>query len=459
MMEYRYYRELKHNYLIVKKEMSTTTEDRYRCRIAESGRIKGLIPCSERSINGENYYYYEIGSMQTLRDRFSSSGMNYTQLTTLLNDIKNLLVELSDFLLGQEGLIFNTASIYTDLTTGSFRFMYCPFYDEEKNFSSFAMDLLSLVDEKDEKATELVYRLCEESTSREDFVYELIQECLESGRDEEVPESIPQHQIIDEDFGLDDGQEPEPVYEKGRRMKRAGKRLSGKMQLLFSLMFALLLAGMVYIRVNYILSSGENMLSILVMIVSAITGVAALVGGFKELKDARKESREDSLVKKETEPGGEEKDEDIYANEPARAAVKTEDFPLGVSSFKKTLKVTGSFPSNGPSFGETVVLDEVRQEGMTLFSRNLDKTERISLENLPVTIGKMAGCVDRVIDDMSVSRIHCRFEQEGEDRFFVRDLGSTNGTFKNGVRLSPQEKVLIDEGDEIRIGRVCFDCR
>lgn len=127
--------------------------------------------------------------------------------------------------------------------------------------------------------------------------------------------------------------------------------------------------------------------------------------------------------------------------------------------FRKTLKVTGSFPAKGPSFGETVVLDEVRQEGMTLFSRNLDKTERIRLESLPVTIGKMAGCVDRVIDDMSVSRIHCRFEQEGPERFYVRDLGSTNGTFKNGVRLTPQEKVLIDEGDEIRIGRVCFDCR
>ena len=39
------------------------------------------------------------------------------------------------------------------------------------------------------------------------------------------------------------------------------------------------------------------------------------------------------------------------------------------------------------------------------------------------------------------------------------DLGSTNGTFKNGVRLSPKEKNYIEEGDEIKIGRVCFDCR
>jgi hypothetical protein len=62
-MEYKYYRELRHNYLIVKKEGEEADGDRYRYRIAESGRIHGLLPCSERNVNGECYYYYEIGSM------------------------------------------------------------------------------------------------------------------------------------------------------------------------------------------------------------------------------------------------------------------------------------------------------------------------------------------------------------------------------------------------------------
>ena len=59
---------------------------------------------------------------------------------------------------------------------------------------------------------------------------------------------------------------------------------------------------------------------------------------------------------------------------------------------------------------------------------------------------------------MSISRMHCRFVSDG-GRIAVIDLGSTNGTFKNGLKLLPQQKTYIDEGDEIRLGRVCFDCR
>ena len=95
---------------------------------------------------------------------------------------------------------------------------------------------------------------------------------------------------------------------------------------------------------------------------------------------------------------------------------------------------------------------------MTLYSRNADKTFRIPLDNLPITIGKLEGYVDTVIKDMSISRIHCRFSREGE-KIMVSDLGSTNGTFKNGLRLGTKVKVPVEEGDEIKIGRICFDLR
>ena len=107
---------------------------------------------------------------------------------------------------------------------------------------------------------------------------------------------------------------------------------------------------------------------------------------------------------------------------------------------------------------ETVVLDREDSTELALFSRNLDKTVRIPLQSLPLTIGKMEGCVDMILTDPSISRMHCRIEGNN-GRASIRDLGSTNGTFKNGLRLRQQESVFIDEGDEIRIGRVCFDCR
>lgn len=57
-----------------------------------------------------------------------------------------------------------------------------------------------------------------------------------------------------------------------------------------------------------------------------------------------------------------------------------------------------------------------------------------------------------VLGDASASRHHCEIHA-GDDRFSVRDNGSRNGTFVNGVPV--RERTLRD-GDEIRVGHSVF---
>jgi two-component system cell cycle response regulator len=52
------------------------------------------------------------------------------------------------------------------------------------------------------------------------------------------------------------------------------------------------------------------------------------------------------------------------------------------------------------------------------------------------------------VNDEGVSREHCRLVREGE-KIVLEDLGSTNGTFCNGVRVDRRE--LVD-GDKIMVG-------
>ncbi len=63
-------------------------------------------------------------------------------------------------------------------------------------------------------------------------------------------------------------------------------------------------------------------------------------------------------------------------------------------------------------------------------------------------IGRREDC-DLRIPLGEVSRKHCRLVRDG-DTLKIEDLGSSNGTFLNGRRLT--EPARLDTGDVIRIG-------
>ncbi len=60
------------------------------------------------------------------------------------------------------------------------------------------------------------------------------------------------------------------------------------------------------------------------------------------------------------------------------------------------------------------------------------------------------------LDDQYVSQYHARFfERSGS--WFVEDLGSTNGTYLNGERVT--DPVPIHAGDAVRIGKVTLELK
>ena len=69
--------------------------------------------------------------------------------------------------------------------------------------------------------------------------------------------------------------------------------------------------------------------------------------------------------------------------------------------------------------------------------------------------GKLKNRVQLLLSDASVSRIHARFVEK-EGRVALMDLNSTNGTFINGIRLEQNESMVLEHGDEIRLGDMVF---
>jgi len=69
-----------------------------------------------------------------------------------------------------------------------------------------------------------------------------------------------------------------------------------------------------------------------------------------------------------------------------------------------------------------------------------------------VTVGR-APKNDIVLPDSYISAKHARFRQVG-DTYLLEDLGSTNGTMVNGVRI--KEPIPLRNGDRISFGQVDF---
>src|SRR5689334_17633475 len=82
-----------------------------------------------------------------------------------------------------------------------------------------------------------------------------------------------------------------------------------------------------------------------------------------------------------------------------------------------------------------------------LFEGRVLKETAVSL-TAPVTIGRLPDNAI-VIDNSAVSSHHVRVAREGP-QFMVEDLGSTNGTFVNGEKIT---KRALRHGDTILVGK------
>lgn len=78
------------------------------------------------------------------------------------------------------------------------------------------------------------------------------------------------------------------------------------------------------------------------------------------------------------------------------------------------------------------------------------KKENIELEFFPCVIGKDGERVDKIIREQSVSRVHLKVYNQGDD-YYVEDQNSTNGTFINDEMLDPFQKYVINNGDTLTI--------
>ena len=84
-----------------------------------------------------------------------------------------------------------------------------------------------------------------------------------------------------------------------------------------------------------------------------------------------------------------------------------------------------------------------------------DKSRSVDLKDTPIFIGR-SDDNDIQIKDKTVSRKHLKILIR-DNRYYLEDLESKNGTYVNGEQIHPGREVEIDEGHPIVIG-MCVLC-
>ncbi len=83
-----------------------------------------------------------------------------------------------------------------------------------------------------------------------------------------------------------------------------------------------------------------------------------------------------------------------------------------------------------------------------------DRGRRYELpDNEPQLIGRSSEAIPTT--DQTISRRHCELTPN-DGRWYINDLGSSNGTYTNGVRVREGEQRRLVPGDQVRAGNTLF---
>jgi pSer/pThr/pTyr-binding forkhead associated (FHA) protein len=103
----------------------------------------------------------------------------------------------------------------------------------------------------------------------------------------------------------------------------------------------------------------------------------------------------------------------------------------------------------GEAIAEQREVGPVPAGGSVLVVRGFFEGLELPIDRDWMVIGRGRGA-DMVIAEPTISRAHAAIGYDGE-RFFMQDLGSTNGTRLNGRR---ETRVRLGHGDELQLGKL-----
>ena len=389
MLQTEFVRSLNSNYERILLE-TNPEEKRYQYCMIGRGGIKGLLPCTLRYINGLAYLYYDITSKQNVAQLYGKRVMSRQWVKDFCWSMEQIREELSRFLLDEQNILWYPGQVYQDLESNVFSFLFVPYYAGDNGFGKMLEFMIEHIDYEDDKLVECVYKMYEQfEIGGQDYLQHQIFKDAEMLEQETTIMPV-----------LNDASRAEEIQQTDWVDEREAEILR---------------------ETNYEQSVGEELKEKTIVV---------------EQKGMDKQNRKGIR--------------DIF-----KAKKKKEKESIG--EYQEAMQRS----MNGYAVAENDVYEDW---GKTIYIEETESTEKVYCLYTPqgsivakrdvdaLVIGKRKGEADVVLEDMSISRMHAKIIKEGND-IYLEDLNSTNGTFKNGLRLKPYERRKLESEDEIMLGK------
>lgn len=396
MIKTEYVRNLNRNYLRVMPE-SRPDYKRYQYCILSRGGIKYLLMCNCKNIDGEGYLDYDVSSSQNVKQMFSDKCIHREWMKAFFWGMQKMQQELTRFLLDERNIVWSPEYIFQDLERNDFLFLYLPYEGQEgcleEDFEKLLEFWVEKIDYSDEVLSEFVYHAYEQYIG--------------------VGENYLEKQIFEDFKNLVENAPAAVGKTEEKTLPNVDKTSKAS------------------VKSDAVKSSALE---------SSETPVQEENNpekkGILSFLEGRKRKQEQK---------------NIYREEMRRMIngyAVCEESVYGKMSEKEEKD-----PIHPEEYGRTIYIEETEAAARGLYTEKGELAVR--LEKFPFVVGKRKEDADYVLSDYSASRVHARFAEE-EDGIYLEDLNSTNGTFKNGLRMQPYEKRKLEPEDVLRFGKSTY---
>ncbi len=503
-MEVEYRKDIKHNFMVIAEE--ELPKETYCIHMLENQSLTGVLPLQQRFMDNKTLFYYDITGKQSMQHLFAKISLSYEQLRQLVSALLHTIELAYEHLLPEDDFIINPEYIYIDVVTNHPSLCFLSGYRQEskEQMSGLLEYLMNKVDYKDKEAVLLVYRLYAVS-KEEGYTFAHMNEVLNKQMKVE-PASKAIEPDAEADIQAQESIENKPALSKAKRSGLVDKGVNSYVDNIPVVMEKQEeeIEVSYYPKTTYILTGICGLVGVLLLILGLTSGIfynsyaeqieyGKLVGillillcveGYLMKKLWDKDNRLTKIITKSeyidprqdysgSIPVKKDKIDGLISGKP----------PIDLKQLTKReyrlWKDHTIIPEHAPNqeevktaprieetvtqedYNPTCLLSDITEQPkaspmIQLKSPDEDQYSSIVINEFPFFIGKLRKNVDYCLEKSVVSRYHAKITKE-EDKYYITDLNSTNGTYVNEKLLTSYDKQEIMQGDRIALANLNFE--